>query len=56
MKKTTYQLTNRITGEPLMVPELFRSATAAALFALIHDLPAQVSLLREGGEQPPFIP
>jgi hypothetical protein len=56
MKKTTYQLTHRITGKPLMIPQVFRSATEAAFFAIVHDLHANVSLLGEGGEQPPPTP
>jgi hypothetical protein len=42
MKKKTYILIHRITREPLAIPHTFASATAAALFALIHDYHAEV--------------
>ncbi len=42
MKKTTYILIHRITRQPLAIPQTFKSATAAALFALLHDYHADV--------------
>ncbi len=42
MNKTTYILVHRITRKELAIGQTFNNMIAAALFALVHDLHADV--------------
>ncbi|HSS96397.1 MAG TPA: hypothetical protein VLK33_05185 [Terriglobales bacterium] len=45
--ETKYILVHPVTRERLPYPNVFSSATAATMFALIHDIKADVETVRD---------